>query len=62
MTKEFEDLFQTVEGVRKKDHKDVPGELVEQILKIEADYTEDRAEAAKRVIQAVDEFMKRSQS
>jgi len=53
MTPENE-LLDTIEELRKQKFPDVPAELVEQIATIERNFTENRPEAYKRIVQAID--------
>ncbi len=49
MTIDVEDILSTVEEIRSKKYPDIPEELVKQIIEVEAEYLEQRSEAAKRI-------------
>jgi len=53
MTAEQE-LLDTIEEIRKEKFPELPADLVRQIALIERDFTEDWAEAYKRISQAID--------
>lgn len=47
------DLFQTVEAVRSRDHGELDGTLVREILTLQVEMQQDRADARKRTEQIV---------
>jgi hypothetical protein len=49
-----QELLDTIEEIRKQKFPEVPADLVEQIVLIERDYTDNRLEAFKRIAQAID--------
>ena len=54
-----EDLLDTIEEIRKEKFADVPAELVKEILLIEANYTENRVEAYRRIEKAIDAYLEK---
>jgi hypothetical protein len=55
-----EDLFETVEEIRRKSFADLSAELVRKIITIEKDFTENRQEANKRILQDIDAHLPNS--
>jgi hypothetical protein len=53
MTPDHE-LLDTIEAIRKEKFPEVPAELVEQIVLIERNFTDNRQEAYRRIGQAID--------
>jgi RIO-like serine/threonine protein kinase len=53
MTPDHE-LLDTIEEIRKQKFADVPAELLEQIATIERNFMDNRQEAYKRIVQAID--------
>lgn len=53
MTAEQE-LLDTIEQIRKQKFPEVPADLVEQIALIERDFTDNRPEAYRRILQTID--------
>jgi hypothetical protein len=51
------DLEATIEALRKQKYPDLPEDLVVKILQIEALHVENRMEAYKRVMQAIEEYL-----
>lgn len=54
MTTPEQELLDTIEEIRKKRFPEISADLVKQVIGIERDFTENRAEAYKRVTQAID--------
>jgi hypothetical protein len=52
-----QELVNTIEMIRARDFPDLPAELVRDIVLVEGDYTENRPEAYKRVMAAVDAYL-----
>ena len=55
------DLQDTIECLRQEKSPDLPGELVCEILQIEANFVHDRTEAVKRIRKAVEEYLVREE-
>jgi len=53
MTPEQE-LLDTIEEIRKKHFPEISADLVKQVVEIERNFSENRAEAYRRVTQAID--------
>lgn len=51
------DLLETIESIRETRFPNLPGNLVRDILLIESEYTENRTEAYRRVIDAIDTYL-----
>jgi hypothetical protein len=56
MTPEQE-LLDTVEQIRKKRFPEISADLVKQVIGIERDFTENRSEAYKHMIHAIDSHL-----
>jgi hypothetical protein len=54
-----EELLDTVEQIRKAKFPDVPADLVQKLLLIEANYTENRVEAYRRIEKAIDAYLEK---
>jgi hypothetical protein len=54
-----QELLDTIERIRTQVFSEIPAELVRDIVLIEQDYTENRTEAYKRVMAAVDAYLDR---
>jgi hypothetical protein len=54
-----EELLDTIEQIRQDKFPEVPAELVKEIALIEANYTENRQEAYRRIAQAVDAYLQK---
>lgn len=52
-----QELLDTIEAIRKEKFSDLPADLVQQIVLIERDFTENRREAFKRVAKAIDDYL-----
>ena len=57
MTTPDQELLDTIEEIRKKHFPEIPANLVKQLVGIERDFTENRAEAYKRITQAIDSHL-----
>jgi len=57
MTTPDQELLDTIEEIRKKHFPEIPADLVKQLVGIERDFTENRAEAYKRITQAIDSHL-----
>jgi hypothetical protein len=51
------ELLDTIEQIRKNKFPQLSAELVNRIVSIEIDYTDNRQEAYKRIIQAIDHHL-----
>jgi ribonucleotide reductase beta subunit family protein with ferritin-like domain len=51
------DLLSTIMELRQKQFRDLPEDLVREIVEIETRYAEDRTEALKRVDQALERYL-----
>ena len=49
-----QELLDTIEEIRKKHFPEIPADLVKQVVEIERNFTENRAEAYRLVTQAID--------
>lgn len=54
-----EELLDTIEQIRKEKFADLPADLVKEIVLIEADFTDNRQEANRRITQAIDTYMEK---
>lgn len=54
MTTPEQDLLNTIEDIRSKKFPELDARLVEQIVLIERDFTDDAHEAYKRITEAID--------
>lgn len=54
-----EELLDTIEQIRKDKFSELPAELVKEITLIEANFTDNRQEAYRRITQAIDTYMER---
>lgn len=54
---DIERVQSEVEGVRSRKYSRLPAQLVAEIIRIEADCIENRAEAAKRVSRCIDDYI-----
>ena len=52
-----EELFDTIEQIRKTKFPDLPADLVKRIVLIEKDFTEDRHEAYKLIGEVIDSHL-----
>lgn len=57
MSASDQDLFETVEEIRKRSFPTLPAELVRQIITIEKEFTENRQEAYRRISEALDAYL-----
>jgi hypothetical protein len=57
MTTPEQELLDTIEKLRQEKFPQLPAELVRQIVEIERDFTDSRAEAYKRITQAVSQHL-----
>jgi hypothetical protein len=57
-----EELLDTIEQIRNAKFADIPAELVKEIVLIEANYTDNRVEAYRRVAQAIDAYLEKQAS
>lgn len=53
----FNDLLVTIENLRKEKYPELPKELVEKILNIEADSREERSDISKKVEKVVESYL-----
>lgn len=51
------ELIKTIEELRAQKYSELPAQLVAQILTIEADFTDDRQEAHKRIAQLIERYI-----
>jgi hypothetical protein len=54
---EISELKTTILKLREEKYPDLPAELIDEILSIEADWIDDKGQAFRRVAQAVDKYM-----
>ena len=55
-----QELLDTIEQLRKQKFPEIPAELVEQIVAIERNFTDNRLEAFKRIAQAIDTHLEKA--
>lgn len=51
------ELRNTLEKIRQENYPEIPQELIEELLTIEYENQDDRVEAAKKVLKAIDEYL-----
>ena len=51
------ELRNALEKIRQEDYPEIPQELIEELLTIEFENQDDRVEAAKKVLKAIDEYL-----
>lgn len=54
-----EELLDTMEQIRKAKFADVPAELVKKIVLVEANYTDNRVEAYRRIEKTLDAYLEK---
>jgi hypothetical protein len=51
------ELRNALEKIRQENYPEIPQELIEELLTIEFENQDDRVEAAKKVLKAIDEYL-----
>lgn len=51
------ELRDALEKIRQENYPEIPQELIEELLTIEFENQDDRVEAAKKVLKAIDEYL-----
>lgn len=51
------ELRNSLEKIRQENYPEIPQELIEELLTIEFENQDDRVEAAKKVLKAIDEYL-----
>ncbi|CFX97424.1 MAG: DNA modification system-associated small protein [Thermoanaerobacter sp.] len=51
------ELRNALEKIRQENYPEIPQELIEELLTIEYENQDDRVEAAKKVLKAIDEYL-----
>lgn len=51
------ELRNSLEKIRQENYPEIPQELIEELLTIEYENQDDRVEAAKKVLKAIDEYL-----
>lgn len=51
------ELRNALEKIRQENYPEIPQELIEKLLTIEYENQDDRVEAAKKVLKAIDEYL-----
>lgn len=52
-----EELFETIQQLREKKYSDIPSELVQKLLEIEAESVEDRSEVLRKIEILVEKYL-----
>ena len=53
----LDELRNALEKIRQENYPEIPQELIEELLTIEYENQDDRVEAAKKVLKAIDEYL-----
>jgi len=53
----LDELRNALEKIRQENYPEIPKELIEKLLTIEYENQDDRVEAAKKVLKAIDEYL-----